>query len=137
MNASEPPTAAHMAVTIGASGSRARHGGSQRNLAIAKLMRSVKVLRRCTPTCHSRPSGFLPASFSLLPADPLPMVYDINTQLGIAFIDSLRARDLVALGEALTTVLEDRRLAPGSRICVDCGSLEDHDHSTDLTASVS
>jgi len=61
------------------------------------------------------------------------MVYDINTQLGIAFVDSIRSPDLVALGEALTTVLEDRRLAPGSRICVDCGSLEDHDHSTDLT----
>ena len=56
------------------------------------------------------------------------MVYDINTQLGIAFIDSLRAPDLVALGEALTTVLDDCRLAPGSRICVDCGQLAAHDH---------
>jgi len=61
------------------------------------------------------------------------MVYDINTQLGIAFIDSLRAPDLVALGEALTAVLDDCRLAPGSRICVDCGQLDASDHSTELT----
>jgi hypothetical protein len=61
------------------------------------------------------------------------MVYDINTQLGIAFVDSLRAPDLVALGEALTTVLEDCRLASGSRICVDCGPLEPHEESTELT----
>jgi hypothetical protein len=61
------------------------------------------------------------------------MVYDINTQLGIAFIDALPALDLIALGEALTTVLEDDRLAPGSRICVDCGQLEARDHSTDLS----
>jgi hypothetical protein len=61
------------------------------------------------------------------------MVYDINTQLGIAFIDSLRTPDLVALGEALTTVLEDCRFAPGSRICVDCGQLEDCDQSAELT----
>ena len=61
------------------------------------------------------------------------MVYDINTQLGIAFIDSLRAPDLVALGEALTTVLDDCRLATGSRICVDCGELAAYDDSTDLS----
>ena len=61
------------------------------------------------------------------------MVYDINTQLGIAFIDSLHAPDLVALGEALTTVLDDCRLAPGSRICVDCGQLENRDQSAELT----
>jgi hypothetical protein len=61
------------------------------------------------------------------------MVYDINTQLGIAFIDSLRTPDLVALGEALTTVLEDCRLSPGSRICVECGQLENRDQSAELT----
>jgi len=61
------------------------------------------------------------------------MVYDINTQLGIAFVDSLRASDLVALGEALTTVLDDCRLAPGSRICVDCGELAAYDDATDLS----
>lgn len=61
------------------------------------------------------------------------MVYDINTQLGIAFIDSLHAPDLVALGEALTMVLEDCRLAPGSRICVDCGQLENRDQTDQLT----
>ncbi len=60
------------------------------------------------------------------------MVYDINTQLGLAFIDSLRAPDLVALGEALTEVLDDGRLAPGSRICVECGQLEASDHSNEL-----
>jgi hypothetical protein len=61
------------------------------------------------------------------------MVYDINTQLGIAFVDSLRSPDLVALGEALTTVLEDGRLATGSRICVDCGQLEASGHANELT----
>jgi len=60
------------------------------------------------------------------------MVYDINTQLGIAFVDSLAAPDLVALGEALTTVLEDDRLAAGSRICVDCGQLENLEQSMEL-----
>lgn len=61
------------------------------------------------------------------------MLYDINTQLGIAFVDSLRAPDLLSLGEALNTVLEDGRLAPGSRICVDCGSLESTEQSTELS----
>ena len=61
------------------------------------------------------------------------MVYDINTQLGIAFVDSLRSPDLVALGEALTTVLDDCRLAPGSRICVECGQLAAPDQSTEMT----
>jgi hypothetical protein len=87
-------------------------------------------LRRC--------ASHLVVRVSAVPATPLlrripSMVYDINTQLGIAFIDSLRTPDLVALGEALTTVLDDCRLAPGSRICVDCGQLEAHHPSTELT----
>jgi hypothetical protein len=117
---------AHIAVTLEADVSLARHVIGQRNLAIAKLMRSVKGLRR------------LPDLVVRIRHPPqarriLSMVYDINTQLGIAFIDSLRSPDLVALGEALTAVLDDGRLGPGSRICVDCGQLEAAGQANDLT----
>ena len=118
----------HMTVTIVGNGSRARHVVGQRNLAIAKVMRSVKGLRRCKPTSVVRVHTVSPTFTRRI----LTMVYDINTQLGIAFIDSLRAPDLVALGEALTTVLDDCRLGPGSRICVDCGQLEAPDHANEL-----
>src|SRR5689334_6489426 len=94
-------------------------------------MRSVKGLRRCATHLVVRTHA-VPAT-PPTPRRILSMVYDINTQLGIAFIDSLRAPDLVALGEALTTVLDDCRLAPGSRICVDCGQLDASDQSTELT----
>lgn len=60
------------------------------------------------------------------------MIYDINTKLGIAFVDSLAAPDLVALGEALTAVLADDRLAAGSRICIECGPLATPDQSEEL-----
>jgi len=124
---------AHMAVTIAVRRSRIRHVPCQRNLAIAKRMECVTGLRRCASHLVARVTSVFCRSSPPPLGGLLSMVYDINTQLGIAFVDSLRAPDLVALGEALTTVLEDRRLATGSRICVDCGQLAAHDDSTDLS----
>lgn len=60
------------------------------------------------------------------------MVYEINAQLGIAFIDKLPSPDLAALGEALAAVLEDERFARGGRICVECGPLSATHRQADL-----